>query len=178
MLTHNVNTKEIVDFSLKNFPTDLQIDILQEECAELIKALSKYKRENYPDNMTDFKSDKETRNNLIEEMSHVLISIDVVSSILKISVSEIQDEITKKCKKYCKNYDKKKQEEEDEIKVGDEVVTEAGDKGVVIGISKNDVSLFIPAWNISQVTHKICCKKTGYYFPEISKVLKKLQEGE
>ena len=101
MLTHNVNTKEIVDFALKNFPTDLQIDILQEECAELIKALSKYKRENYPNNITNFKSNKETRSNLIEEMSHVLISIDVVSSILKISVSEIQDEITKKCKKYC-----------------------------------------------------------------------------
>ena len=108
MLTHNVNTKEIVDFALKNFPTDLQIDILQEECAELIKALSKYKRENYPNNMSNLKSYKETRSNLIEEMSHVLISIDVVSSILKISVSEIQDEITKKCKKYCPNCGDKK----------------------------------------------------------------------
>ena len=177
MLIHNVNTKEIVDFSLKNFPTDLQIDILQEECAELIKALSKYKRENYPNNITNFKSNEETRSNLIEEMSHVLISIDVVSSILKISVSEIQDEITKKCKKYCPNYDKKKQEE-DEIKVGDEVITEAGDKGIVIGISNNDVSLFIPVWNISQVTHKICCKKTGYHFPEISRAMEKLREDK
>lgn len=103
MLTHNVNTKEIVDFALKNFPTDLQMDILQEECAELIKALSKYKRENYS------KSNEETRSNLIEEMSHVLISIDVVSSILEISVSEIQDEITKKCKKYCPNFGEKEQ---------------------------------------------------------------------
>ena len=108
MLTHNVNTKEIVDFAIKNFPTDLQIDILQEECAELIKALSKYKRENYPNNMSNLKSYKEARNNLIEEMSHVLISIDVVSSILNISVSEIQDEITQKCKKYCPNCGDKK----------------------------------------------------------------------
>lgn len=101
MLTNNVNTKEIVDFALKNFPTDLQIDILQEECAELIKALSKYKREeNYPVNVTNLKSYKETRNNLIEEMSHVLISIDVVSSILNIDEYEIQDEINKKCNKY------------------------------------------------------------------------------
>lgn len=100
-MINNVNTQEIVDFALKNFPADLQLDILQEECAELIKALSKYKRENYPNNMTDFKSDSETRNNVIEEMSHVLISIDVVSSIVKISGSEIQDEINKKVQKYC-----------------------------------------------------------------------------
>lgn len=100
-MINNLNTQEIVDFALKNFPTDLQIDILQEECAELIKALSKYKRENYPDNMTDFKSDSETRNSVIEEMSHVLISMDVVATIVKISESDIQNEINKKVQKYC-----------------------------------------------------------------------------
>lgn len=100
-MINNINTQEIVDFALKNFPTDLQIDILQEECAELIKALSKYKRESYPDNMTDFKSDSETRNSVIEEMSHVLISMDVVASIVKISESDIQNEINKKVQKYC-----------------------------------------------------------------------------
>ena len=81
---------------LRTFPKDLQIDILQEECAELIKALSKYKRSDYPNNITNFNADEETRNNVIEEMCHVLISIDVVSSILKIGVHEIQDEINRK----------------------------------------------------------------------------------
>lgn len=100
-MINNLNTQEIVDFALKNFPTDLQIDILQEECAELINALSKYKRENYPDNMTNFHSDSETRNNIIEEMSHVLISMDVVASIVKISERDIQTEIDRKVQKHC-----------------------------------------------------------------------------
>lgn len=100
MVTHSVNTREIVDYALKNFSSDLQIDILQEECAELIKSLSKYKRSDYPNNITNFKADEETRNNVIEEMCHVLISIDVVSSILKIGAHEIQEEITKKIIKY------------------------------------------------------------------------------
>lgn len=104
-MINNVNTQEIVDFALNNFPADLQIDILQEECAELIKALSKFKRENYPDNMTDFKSDSETRNNVIEEMSHVLISMDIVASIVKISERDIQTEINKKVRKYCPDMD-------------------------------------------------------------------------
>lgn len=106
-MINNVNTQKIVDFAIKNFPTDLQIDILQEECAELIKALSKYKRENYPNNMTDFKSDSETRNNVIEEMSHVLISMDVVASIVKISERDMQNEINKKIQKYCPSMSKK-----------------------------------------------------------------------
>ena len=72
----------------------------------------------------------------------------------------------------------KKREEDNEIHVGDEVANTAGDKGVVIGISYNDVSLFIPAWNISQITHKACCKKTGRKFPEIAEVLNKLREDE
>lgn len=96
MITNNVNTKEIVDFVLKNFPSNIQLDILQEECAELIQALSKYKRVDY----TNFTTMDERLDNVIEEMAHVLISIDVVTSLLNIDVPEIQNEINKKCKKY------------------------------------------------------------------------------
>lgn len=94
MITNEINTKEIVNFALDNFPLGLQIDILQEECAELIQALSKYKRADY------VKPKGNVRENLIEEISHVLISIDVVSSILNINPDEVQNEIAKKCNKY------------------------------------------------------------------------------
>jgi len=75
-----------------------------------------------------------------------------------------------------KAHEEKKQEEDEELKVGDEVVTVAGDKGVVTGIINNDVYLFISGWETSQVKHKLCCKKTGRHFPEIVEVLKSLKE--
>lgn len=128
-MINNVNTQEIVDFALNNFPTDLQIDILQEECAELIKALSKYKRENYPDNMTNFKSDSETRNNVIEEMSHVLVSMDVVSTILKISERDMQNEINKKVQKYCPDMTRLKEIRRDRALILN---------GILKSLSKND----------------------------------------
>lgn len=75
-------------------------------------------------------------------------------------------------------YEEKKREDDEEIKVGDEVVTESEDKGVVIGISNNDVFLFISGWKVPQVRHKLCCKKTGRTFPELVEALKKIEEDE
>ena len=75
-------------------------------------------------------------------------------------------------------YEQKNKNEQEEIHVGDEVITVAGDKGVVIGISNNDVFLFISGWKVPQVKHKLCCKKTGRAFPEIVETLKKIEEDE
>lgn len=62
-----------------------QIDILQEECAELIQALSKLKR------------GKEcAKINVIEEMTHVMISINVVADILGIRYEQIEIAIDEK----------------------------------------------------------------------------------
>lgn len=68
------------------FDEKLQDDILQEECAELIKALSKVKREVHNDY---------TMKNLIEE-----ISLNMVCEIHGISDSEIENEFEKKYIKY------------------------------------------------------------------------------
>lgn len=75
-------------FDVKSFPTE-QLDILQEDCAELIQAISKYKR-----GKIDFRS------NIIEKMSHICTSIAVVSCILNIDDAEIKGEIFKKREKY------------------------------------------------------------------------------
>lgn len=77
---------------LDNFAHDIQPDILQEECAELIQAISKFKR-NKCDN---------TR--IIEEMSHVLISSAVVAKLFNISEQDIHNEIIKKADKYGFKY--------------------------------------------------------------------------
>lgn len=69
---------------IAEFGCESQTDILQEECAELIQACSKAKR-GYPD----------SKERLIEEIAHVLVSSLVVARIY-----DIVNEINKKADKY------------------------------------------------------------------------------
>lgn len=78
----------LVDQIIHEFGKDGQIDILQEECAELIQACSKVKR------------GKNNLDNLKEEITHVAISSAVVAKIYGISEFEIVEEVNKKCDKY------------------------------------------------------------------------------
>lgn len=79
-----------------------QIDILQEECAELIQALSKYKRGyghfTYIDPI----------DNIIEELTHVAISSEIVSRLLNIKQEDINNEVSKKAMKFNLKKDKMK----------------------------------------------------------------------
>lgn len=80
---------------LKIFGTGLdQFDILQEECAELIKALGKYKR-----SVGHF-TNVDPIDNIVEEMTHVAISSEIVARILNINPEDIQREVNKKAVKY------------------------------------------------------------------------------
>lgn len=74
---------------IAEFGCESQIDILQEECAELIQACSKAKR-GYPD----------SKERLIEEIAHVLVSSSVVAQIYAINEDDIVNEINKKADKY------------------------------------------------------------------------------
>lgn len=77
---------EHIQLYLNLFDKNIQLDILQEECAELIQAISKIKR----------KGLSKTRNNLIEEISHVLISLNMICEIYCITNEEIASEFNKK----------------------------------------------------------------------------------
>ena len=70
------------------------LDILQEECAELIQACSKMKRHDghfsYVDPIEQLK----------EEMAHVLISLEVVARLHGVTSKDLANELTKKAKKY------------------------------------------------------------------------------
>lgn len=70
------------------------MDILQEECAELIKALSKYKRSLGHYTAID------PIDNIIEEITHVAISSEIVVRLLSITQNDIQKEINKKATKF------------------------------------------------------------------------------
>ena len=85
-----------IDRCLHKFDAKIQMDILEEECSELIKACSKLKR----NNMFDSKNYKERRENLIEEMAHVYISSLIVARLCGIDKEDILAEIDKKNKEY------------------------------------------------------------------------------
>ena len=71
-----------------------QMDVLQEECAELIKALSKYKR-----SLSHYTT-VDPIDNIIEEITHVAISSEIVARFLSITPEDIQKEINKKATKF------------------------------------------------------------------------------
>lgn len=75
---------------IQYFPeTTDQRQILEEECAELIQAVSKNIR-NKPDAIDKVK----------EEMTHVMISMNVVANQLGISQADILAELHRKCLEY------------------------------------------------------------------------------
>ena len=87
-------SNNFVDQCLIRFDKDDQIDILQEECAELIKACSKVKR-----GMGHF-TVVDPLDNLKEELAHVAISSAVVARLLDIKEEDIEKEVNKKAAKY------------------------------------------------------------------------------
>ena len=63
-----------------------KLDICQEECAELIKAISKYKRYRTLDDVAK----------ITEEMSHVLVNCALVARFLGITQKSIDEECERK----------------------------------------------------------------------------------
>ena len=88
-----------IDQYLKIFDDDaIQFDILQEECAELIQAISKLKRSSTHPNLGHF--EKDLFNNVVEELTHVAISSNIVAKILNINQEDIDKEVKRKAKKF------------------------------------------------------------------------------
>lgn len=90
-------------------------------------------------------------------------------------ISELSaSEVIEKLKAY---EEQKKHEEDEKIKVGDEVYTEDKEiKFVVTGIGEESAHLVDCNGNFSW-TKTYCLNKTGRHFHEIENVLEKLKEG-
>lgn len=89
---HDSFVKQCADF----FPEEvIKLDVLQEECAELIQALSKLKR-----------GESGALDKVKEEMAHVLISSAVVARTFGITEADMEKEANKKATKYNKNFKK------------------------------------------------------------------------
>lgn len=83
--------KNLVEAVIEKFGDDpqKQLDILQEECSELIQAISKYRR-----------GKPNAREKIIEEMTHVLISSSVSAQLMGITQEDIFHEQMKKAFEY------------------------------------------------------------------------------
>lgn len=86
--------EKFVNQCVDRFGAADQLDILQEECAELIQACSKMKRDLGHITYTDPLA------NLQEELTHVAISSAVVAKIYNITENHVNDEVNKKRNKY------------------------------------------------------------------------------
>jgi len=82
--------EEIIKLAVKTFGLD-QLDILQEEAAELIQAISKYKRYAKGDKL----SSEVAINNVIEEIADVEIMLEQTKILLDIKDNQLKD-----CKEY------------------------------------------------------------------------------
>lgn len=76
----------IVKQSIDFYGDDIQSTVCMEECAELIQAISKQKRD---------KSDK-NKEHMIEEIADVLICIKLLQNIYGIPDGHIEDWVTRK----------------------------------------------------------------------------------
>ena len=76
----------------------LEIDILIEECGELIQALSKYKRVfSCSDVSVSYREELDSKlNQICEELTHVAVSSEVVARKLGISPWDIERQVGKK----------------------------------------------------------------------------------
>lgn len=101
--TYEESIQKIADY----YGMDAQLDILQEECAELIQAISKYRRIN---KLPGF--DSQAYSDLIEEMTDVKIMLDQIEYLLD---SPIAFDIWRK-QKIARQLERIKDEQIDAIK--------------------------------------------------------------
>ena len=77
MIDKSVIDKSIIDKSIEHYGKDIQTTVCMEECAELIQAISKMKR------------NKGDLSHLTEEIADVLICIEILKQVYKVSEYEL-----------------------------------------------------------------------------------------
>lgn len=76
--------KHVNFYMTKTFEDTPYSIVLQEECAELIQAICKFYR------------DKGGKDKIIEELTHVLISISAFMKFFRINLNDIMEEVRRK----------------------------------------------------------------------------------
>jgi NTP pyrophosphatase (non-canonical NTP hydrolase) len=105
MISFDVGQYKIMLTAIEKFGRDAQTNIAMEECAELIQAISKYKR-------YVLSSPKNTKTpdiikNLTKEIADVQIMIYQLQMMAGISNTEVQDQIDYKIQRFYEEHLKK-----------------------------------------------------------------------
>ena len=79
----NIERKKAINTIIEHYVKELQLEVVQEELAELIQAISKYKR---------IKSHK-NYDNMVEEVADVFIMINQLVSMMCIPWYTVEEEI-------------------------------------------------------------------------------------
>lgn len=82
--------KDFINHRIENLTDEIAIDLLQEECSELIQACSKVRRI----------EDKKSYDNMVEEMTHVLIMSAIVFKKYNLSYEDILNEVYRVADKF------------------------------------------------------------------------------
>lgn len=77
--------KEVIAKSIRHYGEGTQLNVAMEECAELIQAVSKFRRAVASNNLTICEHD-----HLAEEIADVLISVELIQQICKIPDQEVR----------------------------------------------------------------------------------------
>ncbi len=83
----------ILEKAIDKYGKDNQLNMVQEECAELIQAISKYKRAIASKNVNATRSSRE---NIVEELADVMIMQEQLKIMLNITEFELMEYRIKK----------------------------------------------------------------------------------
>ena len=86
------NQEDIV----KHYGIDSQLGICQEECAELIQAISKIQRFGHKCNENDIMNWLKLKDGIVEEMADVIVCLDQLQFIFAITDGELEDKANEK----------------------------------------------------------------------------------
>lgn len=73
----------LLEKAIEHFGEESQMNMVQEECSELIQAISKYRR------AADIKDLRNSRENILEEVADVEIMLDQLKIIVNATESEL-----------------------------------------------------------------------------------------
>lgn len=148
-------------------------DLIDQAYQRGFKAGVEYQKENYQDTQTELI--EQGRNEAWEAAKKIYLKFphkNVVAIFTTYSASEAIEKLK----------EQKKQEEDAEIRVGDEVILNDalnyGDKAVVTGDLPDGFCIMKHDGSTSFKYKENIGKKTGRTFPEIAEVLNKMQEGK
>lgn len=110
----NIEIRDQEDI-IKHYGIESQLGICQEECAELIQAISKVRRFGIIRNEHDIMNWMRLSDDLLEEMADVIVCINQIQFIFSITDGQLEDKINEKIERQTRRMLTEKTDSEDRL---------------------------------------------------------------